>query len=175
MAYCLVTLEKLAVAFASMPACRSFMHGVHSEAKDHPQTPEEDSTTFAGCKTIKSKGIELAGVPMYLDMQATTPMDPRVLDVMLPYLTNTFGNPHSRTHLYGWESEDAVELARTQVASLIGVTSTLQCLTWSIQTSACVCLALARVRIGTILLDFENIDLLALSTGEHIRAVRCHV
>jgi cysteine desulfurase len=66
------------------------------------------------------KGIELSGVPMYLDMQATTPLDPRVLDVMLPYLTNTFGNPHSRTHMYGWESEDAVEAARTQLANLIG-------------------------------------------------------
>ena len=66
------------------------------------------------------KGIELSGVPMYLDMQATTPLDPRVLDAMLPFLTNTFGNPHSRTHMYGWESEDAVEVARAQLASLIG-------------------------------------------------------
>lgn len=57
---------------------------------------------------------------MYLDAQATTPMDPRVLDKMLPYLTNAYGNPHSRTHAYGWESEEAVEKARAQVASLIG-------------------------------------------------------
>lgn len=47
-------------------------------------------------------------------------MDPRVIDAMLPYMTDQFGNPHSRTHLYGWESEDAVEKARAQVASLIG-------------------------------------------------------
>lgn len=47
-------------------------------------------------------------------------MDPRVLDKMLPYLTNAYGNPHSRTHAYGWESEEAVEKARAQVASLIG-------------------------------------------------------
>ncbi|GFH10126.1 cysteine desulfurase, partial [Haematococcus lacustris] len=53
-------------------------------------------------------------------MQATTPMDPRVLDAMLPYMTHHYGNPHSRTHLYGWESEEAVEKARAQVASLIG-------------------------------------------------------
>ena len=52
---------------------------------------------------------------MYLDMQATTPLDPRVLDAMLPYLTEQYGNPHSRTHMYGWESEDAVEVARKQV------------------------------------------------------------
>lgn len=53
-------------------------------------------------------------------MQATTPLDPRVLDKMLPFWTTSFGNPHSRTHLYGWESEDAVEEARKSVAKLIG-------------------------------------------------------
>ncbi|KAL7641904.1 UNVERIFIED_CONTAM: hypothetical protein RMT77_007778 [Armadillidium vulgare] len=58
--------------------------------------------------------------PLYLDAQATTPMDPRVLDKMLPYLTTYYGNPHSRTHAYGWESEAAVEKAREQVADLIG-------------------------------------------------------
>lgn len=47
-------------------------------------------------------------------------MDPRVLDAMLPYLTNYYGNPHSRTHAYGWETETAVEKAREQVAQLIG-------------------------------------------------------
>ncbi|XP_055376379.1 cysteine desulfurase, mitochondrial-like [Condylostylus longicornis] len=58
--------------------------------------------------------------PLYLDAQATTPMDPRVLDAMLPYMLNLFGNPHSRTHAYGWETEKAVEDARKQVADLIG-------------------------------------------------------
>src|SRR5215212_5262629 len=53
-------------------------------------------------------------------MQATTPTDPRVLDAMLPYFTQQYGNPHSRTHAYGWETEKAVETAREQVASLIG-------------------------------------------------------
>ena len=57
---------------------------------------------------------------MYLDMQATTPMDPRVVDAMLPFMTEQYGNPHSRTHLYGWEAEDAVEAARAQVGALIG-------------------------------------------------------
>merc|ERR1711957_979196 len=60
------------------------------------------------------------GRPSYLDMQATTPVDPRALDAMVPYLTNLYGNPHSRTHEYGWESENAVEVGRQQVASLIG-------------------------------------------------------
>jgi cysteine desulfurase len=58
--------------------------------------------------------------PLYLDVQATTPMDPRVVDAMLPYQLNDFGNPHSRTHAYGWETEKAVEKARSQVADLIG-------------------------------------------------------
>ncbi|EJD02200.1 cysteine desulfurase [Fomitiporia mediterranea MF3/22] len=58
--------------------------------------------------------------PIYLDMQATTPVDPRVLDAMLPFLTDQFGNPHSRTHAYGWEAEKAVDEARQNVADLIG-------------------------------------------------------
>ena len=57
--------------------------------------------------------------PLYLDYGATTPLDPRVLDAMLPFLTFRYGNPHSRTHYYGFESEEAVELAREQVANLI--------------------------------------------------------
>ncbi|PNH03964.1 putative cysteine desulfurase, mitochondrial [Tetrabaena socialis] len=74
----------------------------------------------SGEAMIEKKGISLRGVPLYLDMQATTPMDPRVIDAMLPYMTEQFGNPHSRTHLYGWESEEAVEDARAKIARLIG-------------------------------------------------------
>ena len=58
--------------------------------------------------------------PIYLDMQATTPTDPRVLDAMLPYWTGLYGNPHSRTHAYGWETDSAVEQARAHIANLIG-------------------------------------------------------
>ena len=58
--------------------------------------------------------------PIYLDMQATTPTDPRVLDAMLPFLTGLYGNPHSRTHAYGWETDKAVEQARFHIAELIG-------------------------------------------------------
>jgi len=58
--------------------------------------------------------------PLYLDAQATTPLDYRVLDAMMPYLTSYYGNPHSRTHAYGWETEAAMEKARGQVADLIG-------------------------------------------------------
>lgn len=68
---------------------------------------------------VTMKGVKISGRPLYLDMQATSPVDPRVLDAMLPYYLSRYGNPHSRTHLYGWESENAVESARAQVAALI--------------------------------------------------------
>jgi len=69
--------------------------------------------------TVMDQGMR----PIYLDMQATTPTDPRVLDAMLPFLTGLYGNPHSRTHAYGWETEKAAEQAREHVANLIGADS----------------------------------------------------
>lgn len=59
-------------------------------------------------------------LPVYMDYQATTPMDPRVLEAMLPYFVSKFGNPHSRTHSFGHEAEEGVENARGEVAQLIG-------------------------------------------------------
>eukprot|EP00604_Paraphysomonas_vestita_P001488 CAMPEP_0174821914 /NCGR_PEP_ID=MMETSP1107-20130205/11265_1 /TAXON_ID=36770 /ORGANISM="Paraphysomonas vestita, Strain GFlagA" /LENGTH=448 /DNA_ID=CAMNT_0016039537 /DNA_START=87 /DNA_END=1433 /DNA_ORIENTATION=- len=65
------------------------------------------------------KGEAKVGRPAYLDFQATTPLDPRVLDAMLPYMIGKYGNPHSRTHSYGWETEAAIESAREDVGKLI--------------------------------------------------------
>lgn len=57
---------------------------------------------------------------IYLDYQSTTPCDPRVVEKMIPYFTQEFGNPHSRNHFYGWQAEDAIDTARQQVAEAIG-------------------------------------------------------
>jgi cysteine desulfurase len=62
---------------------------------------------------------EMPHLPIYMDYSATTPVDPRVVDKMIPYLREQFGNPASRSHSYGWDAERAVEEAREQVAALV--------------------------------------------------------
>ena len=66
--------------------------------------------------------------PIYLDYHATTPVDPRALEAMLPYFTERFGNAASKQHAYGWEAQKAVDTAREQVAALIGASSNEICL-----------------------------------------------
>ncbi|XP_036340455.1 cysteine desulfurase, mitochondrial isoform X1 [Rhagoletis pomonella] len=98
-------------------SARTCFYNRFNSTEVQPVSISEDFRKKQILFNIKSENVE--GRPLYLDAQATTPLDPRVLDSMLPYLTNYYGNPHSRTHAYGWESEKAVEKAREQVARLI--------------------------------------------------------
>src|SRR3954469_21508909 len=73
----------------------------------------------AEVETLHSSGKGVK-VPVYMDNHATTAMDPRVLQEMLPYFMEKFGNAASRNHSFGWAAEEAVEAARARVAKLIG-------------------------------------------------------
>lgn len=80
----------------------------------------QTSSREAQQATATESNNDIGGRALYLDAQSTTPLDPRVLDAMMPYSVGYYGNPHSRTHSYGWETEKAVEDARAQVAKIIG-------------------------------------------------------
>ncbi len=122
-------------AHLSSVRLRSGRRPVHCRARAHLQAAEAVKWVCSFSRnTKKMRGLRRAFSslrPIYLDAQATTPLDPRVLDAMMPYMTGgslrrflsrfsdsgagLFGNPHSRTHAYGWETETAVEKAREEV------------------------------------------------------------
>lgn len=98
----------------SLPKRRYFSCNVK---RLNAQPPSGSPVSLKNTKRDESK---YGTRPIYLDMQATTPVDPRVLDKMLPFYSGLYGNPHSATHSYGWETENEVEKARTYIAEVIG-------------------------------------------------------
>lgn len=86
-------------------------------------SPEAATSSTSALQHAYQENTGFGTRPIYLDMQATTPTDPRVLDNMLKFYTGLYGNPHSNTHAYGWETNKEIETARENVAHLINANS----------------------------------------------------
>ncbi|KAL3815849.1 hypothetical protein ACHAXA_002265 [Cyclostephanos tholiformis] len=116
------------LASSSSAPSASFVSSSSSAAASAVVYDEDNATATVAFGGGNDKRFSIAGTfregrASYLDTSATTPMDPRVLDKMMPYMIGSYGNPHSRTHSYGWEAETVVESARAQIANLIGASS----------------------------------------------------
>lgn len=112
-----VLSRPLATVSSSVPLGNSTSLEIELDAAETTVvTPSSDMMGFELSADESSQATDATredlGRPIYLDAQATTPTDPRVLDAMLPYMTNQYGNPHSKTHAYGWETEKAVDAGR---------------------------------------------------------------
>lgn len=115
MKYGIVPVRQL---LSTIYAAKNVQNKVLSLPHHHYKISGSRSASSTAAASEKSSGMQFR--PLYLDAQSTTQLDPRVFDAMLPFMTENFGNPHSRTHFYGWEAEAAVEEARENVAKLIG-------------------------------------------------------
>jgi cysteine desulfurase len=111
---CLSTTEETPHARSSFSAEK-----MESDRRYAPSTDAPASLFEEYDSNFSMKGKFKEGRAAYLDMSSTTPLDPRVLDAMLPFMIGSYGNPHSRTHSFGWEAEQVTEDARANIASLI--------------------------------------------------------
>jgi len=118
---CLSTTTQAPTTFAPEKMAKDKRYQAVSEVPDTVLSTMHSNVVHSPGFSIK--GETPMGRPAYLDFQATTPQDPRVLDAMLPFMLGRYGNPHSRTHSFGWETEKAVEDAREEIAALIGATA----------------------------------------------------